>query len=215
VQPKLLPSGWQYADIRKNKPVWMLILGGGLVVVMGILLIVAGAQKNKQVFRLYAELKGAKSDRELEVLDEDDSLEEEYSKFRSTGLIVVGVIIILIVIALTVAMMFLPGFPLSKYLSYSQCQAIAASDPGGQWSWSIPPESGFYSFVCKALGACICRSYKNERLCLLYRITDTNYAPQPWRSALKKTTFSRTCSCCFNNQCGEALNDGSLRACTN
>jgi hypothetical protein len=59
------------------------------------------------------------------VLAEDDALAEEYGEYRSTGAIVAGVILLLIVIGLTIAILFLPGYPLSKYMSYAECQALA------------------------------------------------------------------------------------------
>jgi hypothetical protein len=119
VQPSQLPADWVFPDIRKEKPVWVLIVAGALFFATGILLIVAGVMRNKQVLRVYSDLKGAKDEEAQDLIANDEGLTEEYSKFRSTGLIVAGVFLILIVIGLAVGIMFLPGYPLGKYISYS------------------------------------------------------------------------------------------------
>lgn len=75
--------------------------------------------RNKQVLRVYSDLKGAKDEEAQDIIANDEGLTEEYSKFKSTGLIVAGVFLILIVIGLTVGILFLPGYPLGKYISYS------------------------------------------------------------------------------------------------
>jgi hypothetical protein len=214
VNPNDLPAGWQYPDIRKKKPIWLLAVGAGILAIAAIIMIVVGARKNSLVRDIYATLKGSKDDRDKEILVEDESLKEEYDKFNSTGLIVAGSFLLVIIVGLTIAIMFLPGYPLSKYLSYSQCQQIAQQDPNNQWSWSLPPQSGFWSFVCRALNACICRSYVLERDCLLYKIINTDYMPQPWQSALKNPPIGRQCLCCVGQMCGTVI-DGQITACSN
>lgn len=104
----------------------MLIVAGALWLVFGIMLIVVGAQRNKQVWRLYAQAKGAKTELQQEMLGEQDALEPEYKDKYWSGLIAAGVLVILVLIGLVVGFLFLPGYPLSKYMSYSQCQALAS-----------------------------------------------------------------------------------------
>lgn len=118
VAPSDMGAGWQFPDIRKKKPIWVLILGGVFLLAGAIMLIVVGAMRNQQVMRIYGELKGAKDEESMQLLAEDEGLTEEYQKFKANGLIAGGVVLILVIAGLVVAMMFLPGFPLSKYMSY-------------------------------------------------------------------------------------------------
>ena len=67
--------------------------------------------------------------------------------------------------------------------------------------------------MCRALNACICRSTILETDCLLYRITNTDYMPNPWQSALKNVPLGRQCLCCVGQMCGTVL-DGKITACT-
>jgi len=117
----------------------VLIAAGALFLIVAILLIVIGATKNKQTMRLFAQIKNATDDESKELLEEDDALTPEYAPFRATGMIVAGSILIAVIIGLTVGALFLPGYPLSKYMSYAKCQQLAANDPSAQWSWSITP----------------------------------------------------------------------------
>lgn len=80
-----------------------------------------GVVRNNQVLRVYGDLKGAKDDESRELIAEDEGLEAEYSDFRGTYLIVIGAIGIAIVIGLVVGALFLPGYPLSKYMNYEGC----------------------------------------------------------------------------------------------
>lgn len=73
------------------------------------------------MWRLYAQTKGAKTELQQEMLGEQDALEPEYKGMYWSGMIAAGVIAILVLIGLVVAFMFLPGYPLSKYMSYSKC----------------------------------------------------------------------------------------------
>jgi hypothetical protein len=170
-------------------------------------LIVIGIVRNNQVMRVYGDLKGAKDDESRELIAEDEGLEAEYSDFRGTYLIVIGAIGMAIVIGLVVGALFLPGYPLSKYMSYEGCQSLAAMEPSNQWSWSIPPESGIWSFLCKALGACICRSLTAESNCFNYAVTMPSYSPNVWQGALKHPPASNQCLCCDGSICATIVNN--------
>jgi hypothetical protein len=122
VTPALaLPSQWNPPDIRKDKPVWVLIVAGALLLLVGATLIAVGVMKNKQVMRVYADVKNVTDEQDKELLADDDTLTPEYSPFRATGLIVAGSLVIAVVIGLVVGALFLPGYPLSKYMSYAKC----------------------------------------------------------------------------------------------
>lgn len=121
VTPTNLPSTWNLPDVRRKKPLWVLIAAGVLWLAGCILLIVAGTNRNSQVLRVYAELKGFKSEAQIEAIEDNEQLEPEYAEFKQTGLIVLGSIGIVLLAGIVVAMLFLPGYPLSKYMSFEQC----------------------------------------------------------------------------------------------
>jgi hypothetical protein len=118
IQPSSYPANWQSPDSRNKKPLWVLIAAGALWLIGSILLIVAGTSRNRQVMRVYAELKGFKSEAQTESIEDQEQLEPEYSDFKATGLIAIGSIGIVLLAGLVLGIMFLPGYPLSKYMSY-------------------------------------------------------------------------------------------------
>ncbi len=99
----------------------MLIAAAVLLLVSFVLMIVTGVVKNSQVMRVYADLKGATDDDAREIIASDEALEAEYSDQKNIAAIVVGSLGIALVIGLVVGTLFLPGYPLSKYMSYEGC----------------------------------------------------------------------------------------------
>jgi hypothetical protein len=54
VNPSDIPTDWLYPDIRKKKPIWLLAVGAGILLIAAIMMIIVGAQKNSMVGDVYA-----------------------------------------------------------------------------------------------------------------------------------------------------------------
>jgi len=96
----IVPTTWNPVDARGQKPVWVLYVVSALWAAIGILLIVMGS------------IGLAKKRAE--------------TRARDIGLVAGGAAVMLLLGGILLAMMFLPGYPLSKYKSYKQCLSLAA-----------------------------------------------------------------------------------------
>lgn len=213
VPPTNTPSKWILPDMRSEKPLWLLIAAGALWLLASVLCIAVGARRNEMVYRVYAKEKGATEDDQVDALLEEPQLKAEYAPFLGGGAIALGTVGLLVLAGLVVGFMFLPGFPLSKYMSYGQCQALAAREPQNLWAWSLPPAPGFFKFACQAFGACLCRSTALESGCFKVALTQPQYQPNVWQAALKKPPVASSCLCCAGGQCATVVGD-DLQACT-
>jgi hypothetical protein len=111
---------------------------------------------------------------------------------------IMPVFLLLALVGVIIGFMFLPGYPFSKYLSYSECQQLNAKFPQDQWSWSTP-QSGS-DLLCKLFGACVCRSGIQEYNCQQYKNTSDssatyNYDTSQKKNATKDVCLNR-CACC-------------------
>ena len=71
--------------------------------------------------------------------------------------------------------------------------------------WSLPPESGFYAWLCKAFGACLCRSPILESDCLALAKTLPGFAPNSWQGAKKNQSSYNSCLCCNQSMCTDFI----------
>jgi len=186
------------ADIRKEKPIGLLITFFVFVFIAIILWFVLIGVNNKKAKDTQCELDGKKEGPDCDEYVISEMYQQNVSARQKSW--AGPILVLLLFIGLVIGFMFLKGYPFSSYLSYSQCSNLARSDPYGGWAWSLPYfKSTFGNLFCKMFGACECRSMTRETDCEVQSLSSNEGFVYNNQIAAKKHT-NNTCACC--NQLG-------------
>jgi uncharacterized membrane protein YidH (DUF202 family) len=83
----------------------------GIVFVLGLVLLILGAVRYNQSSK--------------NAIERAETMDQNKSTKSNIALIVSGSILLFLIVGLTIAFMFLPGYPLSKYKSFSECAKLS------------------------------------------------------------------------------------------
>lgn len=191
------------ADIRKEKPIGLLVSFFVLVFISIILWFVVVGVHNKKSKDTQCQV-----DKKSDGPDCDEyaitEMYQENLKLRTRSW--AGPVIVLIIfIGMVIGFMFLKGYPFSSYLSYSQCSDLAAKDIYGNWAWSLPyVKSTFGNLFCKMFGACECRSLNRENDCAVAALNSPSEGFVYNNQIASKKNKNNSCACCNNlGACGK------------
>jgi hypothetical protein len=191
------------ADIRKEKPIGLLVSFFVFVFIAIILWFVLVGVHNKKATNTQCQVDGKSDGPDCDeyVITE---MYQENLKLRTKSW-AGPVIVLLLFIGLIVGIMFLKGYPLSSYLNYSQCSDLAKSDTYGGWAWSLPMvNSTFGNLFCRMFGACECRSLNRENDCAVAALTSPSEGFVYNNQIAAKKHKNNICACCNNlGACGK------------
>lgn len=216
-------------EVRKQKTLALLYVGGGLILVLLIVWMVDTSAFNTEVEDSQCQLDGIAKDGCAEYKLSLEYEQKVKDRKRSYAL---PVVLLLLLVGLVIGMLFLPGYPFSKYLSYEECMTLSKLYPSDNWNWSSSQDQKT-DLLCKWLGACKCRSYVQEFNCGMYALDPNvinqklnvtyNYDLVQKKNSGKNLCLNR-CGCCVsggvNNSSGcnaiVIVNNGQyeIQACT-
>ena len=200
-------------DVRKQKTIALLFVSASVIVILCIVWMIDVGSFNTDVEETQCQLDNIPKDGCGEY---KMSLEYETKVKDRKRSYALPIIILFILAGIVIGMLFLPGYPFSKFLNYKDCMELSKLYPTDNWNWSVS-QNQKTDLLCKLFGACRCRSFVQEHNCVLYAVYnpqntgiyyDYDYVQK--KNSTKNLCLNR-CGCVIglNNYSAIQNNDGS------